>query len=274
MTFLENIDKAKLQKILLITISVLALAALTILLVIIAMSIKPTGLSTNKIEFEDYVLKEKDVNMGSLILADSSHAFSASADLSATMSNCQEYRNQNRGDLVKGPYYSMNDVQLSLISIGAAHELLTAAENAIKNDDLLIKYAYNGNDGSTDEYKTGMLMLLTDYDEEKLPEAYASWIDSNSAKYGFIESFEDAYRYVGIPHAEYMTQNKLSLADYIDYLKDNTSYDKTLSVNGGEYSVYYISAKAGDTIKVPAEAEGTYTISGTNEGGVIVTVKH
>ena len=39
----------------------------------------------------------------------------------------------------------------------------------------------------------------------------------------------------------------------------------------GDYGVYYVSCKAGDSINVPANNE--YTVSGTNEGGVIVTVK-
>jgi hypothetical protein len=42
-------------------------------------------------------------------------------------------------------------------------------------------------------------------------------------------------------------------------------------VGGAEYSVYYVACEAGDTIKVPAH--GNYTVSGTNEGGVIVTFK-
>ncbi len=272
MTFLENVDKAKLQRILLITISVLVLAALALLLVIIVMSIDSPSLKESNMEFSDLVIEEKDITSGSLILADEEHPFSASTALTATMQNCQEFRNNNRGDATKGPYYSMNDVQLSTISVGAAHSLLIAAEEAIGNDDLLIKYAFNSNDGKTAEYNTGMLMFLTNYDEEKLGREYSEWLDKNAYKFGFVKSFEDAYRYVGTPHAEYMANKKLSLADYIAYLKENTSNEKGLvikSADGTEYYVYYASVKAGDTIKVPSDSEGV--ISGTNEGGVIVT---
>jgi len=273
MTFLENVDKAKLQKILLITISALMLIALALLLAIVIMSIEPAGLQGTDIEFTDYTLTDKDIATGSLVLADKDHPFEPGADLLATMTNCQEYRNANRGDVEKGPYYSMNNVQLSQIAISEAHDLLVAAENAIKGDDLLIKYAFFGDDGETAEYKTGMLMFLTNYDEEKLPETYAKWLDENAARYGFVESFEDAYRYVGVAHAKYMTDEELTLAEYIEYLKKNTDSTKvlTVKVDGDSYSVYYAEGKSGDSIKVPADAE--YVISATNDGGVVVTVK-
>ncbi len=273
MTFLENVDKVKLQKILLIAISVLVLIALTLLLVIIILSIDPSGLKETNMDFTDLTLTEDDVSYGDLILADGDHPFEAGSALKATMVNLQEYRNNNRGDTEKGPYYTMNNVQLSSGAVGAAHNLLVAAEKAVKEDDLLIKYAFNSTDGSTAEYNTGMLMYLTNYDEEKLPKSYGDWIDANSAKYGFIESFENAYRYVGVAHAQYMTSKELSLQEYISYLKENTDPRRGLATktdDGTQYYIYYVAAKAGDTIKVPSDVE--YVISGTNEGGVIVTV--
>lgn len=274
MTLLENIDKVKLRKILLIVISALTLIALALLLVIIVMSIAPNTPAGSDIEYTEYTVTEKDLLTGTLILADEDHPFTAGSDLASTMINCQQFRNENRGDVENGPYYAMNNVQLSQVAVGAAHELLVAAENAIKEDNLLIKYAFYGDDGETVEYATGMLMLLTDYEETKLPESYATWLGEHSYEYGFIESFTDAYRYVGEAHARYIKDNKLSLADYVAYLKDETSSEKVLTVkdaDGAEYAVYYASCQTGDTVKVPATEE--YTISGTNEGGVIVTVK-
>ena len=274
MTFLENVDKAKLRKILLIVISALALIALALLLVIIVVSIAPGSLKKSDIKYVDYTVSEKDISMGTLILADDAHPFTAGQALNSTMINCQQYRNQNRGDVEKGPYYAMNNVQLTQTAAAAAHKLLVAAENAVKEDNLLIKYAFYGDDGKTVEFQTGMLMFLTDYEETKLPEGYAAWFKEHAHEYGFVESYTDAYRYVDEAHAKYMTDNKLSLADYIAYLKKETSRDTVLSLqdaNGNKYAVYYVACKAGDKISVPETEE--YTISGTNEGGVIVTVK-
>ena len=274
MTLLEKMDKANLKKILLVVISVLTLAALALLLVIIVMSIAPKDNADTTVNYTEITISEKQFSMGTLILADNAHPFTAGTDLTSTMINCQQYRNENRGEVENGPYYSMNNVQLSTISVNAAHNFLVDAEAAIKEDNLLIKYGFNGDDGVTVEYATGMLMFLTDYDENLLPESYAAWLDAHAAEYGFVESFNNAYRYVGIEHAKYMTENSLSLADYISSLKaNNTSYGKALSITLGNelYKVYYVECNAGDVIKVPDDSD--YTVSGTNEGGVIITVK-
>ncbi len=273
MSFLEKLDKEKVQKVLLIVIAALVLAALVSLVVIIITSLAPMSPVNTNFELEDLVLKEGDIGQGSLLLADANHPFVPGAAFVSTMTNCQWYRNQNRGDAEKGPYYTVNNAQLSLIAIEDAHKFLVAAENAVKGDDLLIKYSYNATDGATLEYSTGMLMFLTNYDEEELPKSYADWMDKNAASYGFVESFNDAYRYVGIPHAKHMSDKGLTLAKYIEYLKKNTDSSKALNVkvDGTTYAVYYAKGVSGDTIKVPVTEE--YTISGTNEGGVIVTVK-
>jgi D-alanyl-D-alanine carboxypeptidase len=274
MTLLENIDKAQLKKILLIVISALTLIALALLLVIIVMSIAPKTPEKSDIEYTDYAVTDKDLATGSLILADADHPFTAGSDLTQTMINCQQFRNEHRGDVENGPYYAMNNVQLTKTAMEAAHELLIAAETAVKEDNILIKYAYYGDDGKTAEFATGMLMFLTDYDENKLPENYATWLKAHAHEFGFVESYADAYRFVGVAHAKYMKENSLSLAAYVAKLKKDTSSEKVLTLtdaSGAEYAVYYASCKTGETIKVPAK--GQYTISGTNDGGVIITVK-
>ena len=70
-----------------------------------------------------------------------------------------------------------------------------------------------------------------------------------------------------------MTTKKLSVASYVDYLKENTNADKalTVKVGGEEYIVYFVPCEAGDVIKVPADMG--YTVSGTNNGGVVITAK-
>ena len=270
MSFLENIDKNKLQKIVLIVISALTLAAITLLLTIIVLSIRPQSpAGPTGIEFNTVAVTDKDVNMGALMLAGENHPFTASDALKETLVNCQVYRNEHRGDAAKGPYYTMNDLKMVDVAMEAAHKLLTDAEAAVGEDNVLIKLAF-AEDSQNAEYATGLLMFLTDYDENKLPESYATWLKANAAKYGFVESFEDAYRYVGVTHATYMAEKELTLADYINYLKKNHSADKKM-LEVGDYGVYYVSCKAGDSINVPANNE--YTVSGTNEGGVIVTVK-
>ncbi len=286
MSFLENIDKNKLQKILLIVISALVLAALVCLVVIIITSVAPAPSINNGFELDDYTLSDKDVNFGSLILADAKHPYSGN-EANMNLVGCQGFRNAQMTadgiEVIKEnySYIAYAEMKLSTDAMTAAHKMITDAKNAVGEKAITVDGAYgqviNG-DKELEEYKTALLLLLADYNSEGnspvgLSDGYRSWFDKNAAKYGYLESFEDAYRYVGVPHAKHMTNEKLSLAEYIEYLKNNTSAEKALSikVDNDSYAVYYVQGKVGDTIKVPQQ--GDYSISGTNEGGVIVTVK-
>ncbi len=291
MSFHENIDRKKLQNTLLIVIAALTVAFLALLLVAIIMSVNPSGLSGTDLELKSITLGQSDISTGTLILADEEHPYSVDSSM-LDLIGCQDFRSQKLVEAGLDPNESANKdyipykgMSLSKVAMEAAHNMLTDAKAAVGGKAITVDgafgYVVNG-DATTEEYNTAMLMLLSDYNSEAgayvaLSNAYSKWFDANAAKYGFIESFDDAYRYVGEAHAKYMSDGQLTLEQYIDYLKGNTSYDKVLNIkldDGTEYTVYYVTAKAGDTIKVPTESEGDYTLSGTNEGGVIVTLKN
>ncbi len=288
MTFLENVDKAKLQKILLITISALLLIALAILLVIIVMSINPAGLSTSKLEYVDKTVEKQDLQTGSLLLADAKHPYKAEDEAWLALVGCTTYMESQPDatgvgskDHSERNYVPWKAMRLNETAMAAAHKMLTAAKNSVKQNPVTIDAAYDVvKFGSSYEYDTALAILLSDFestgDERKpLSAEYKAWFEKNAATYGFIAmDVEDGYRYVGVAHAKYIKDNSLTLADYITYLKEETDTTKvlTIKVEGTEYAVYYQACKkAGDSIKVPENAE--YTLSGTNEGGVIVTVK-
>ncbi len=117
-----------------------------------------------------------------------------------------------------------------------------------------------------------------------------AWLNENCYKYGFIVRYAEEkkditkiaaepwhFRYVGIPHAWYITKHDLCLEEYIDLLREKYSY-------GGEhllftddenrnYEVYFVASDDGSektTVPVPAGKE--YSISGNNVDGFIVTV--
>ena len=283
MTFLENIDKANLKKILLVVISVLTLAALALLLVIIVMSIEPKTPVKNDFELKDYTVSVEDVQLGTLIVADKDHSYSVDRAL-LDLVDCQGYRdemmrNENVSEKNYLPYKGM---MLNKTAMENAHKLLTDLRSGVTGakpvtiDAAFDRIVYGGND--TEGYKTGMLIFLSDNSSDSgsyvpLSDDCRSWLNSNAAKYGFVNDFEDAYRYVGNVHASYMTTKKLSVASYVDYLKENTNADKalTVKVGGEEYIVYFVPCEAGDVIKVPADMG--YTVSGTNNGGVVITAK-
>ena len=141
------------------------------------------------------------------------------------------------------------------------------------------------------EFQTGYCIDLSiygggDYDGSGIYE----WIDQNCAAYGIVLRYpsgkEDVtefqyqpwhYRYVGKPHAAYMTQNNMVLEEYIKLLEGTYEFEgEHLSItdtDGKIYEVYYYKADEGyDSTLVPVPKGHDYTISGTNTGGFIVTV--
>ena len=110
------------------------------------------------------------------------------------------------------------------------------------------------------------------------------WFTQNAHRYGFVLrypadktnitgiSYEPwHFRYVGQPHAAYMTQNKLVLEEYLDLLQTEGGYD--YSFEGVDYRVMYNAAPVGSagTISVPADYD--YEVSRDNTGGYVVTIK-
>jgi D-alanyl-D-alanine carboxypeptidase len=120
------------------------------------------------------------------------------------------------------------------------------------------------------------------------------WLEANCAKYGFVFRYDSSkssstgvsdepnhLRYVGVAHATYMTEHNLCLEEYLELLRNSHSYEQSpLEIVAGDknYLVYYVAATTADgasftSISVPPATEGTYTISGDNMNGFIVTVE-
>ena len=114
--------------------------------------------------------------------------------------------------------------------------------------------------------------------------AYA-WIVENCHKYGFIvrypadkvekteiEDYESYFRYVGVAHATYMKNKGLCLEEYIETLHTYTAKNplKISGADGKSYEVYYVAVEGSATVSYPTNY--AYSFSGTNEGGVVVTV--
>ena len=112
------------------------------------------------------------------------------------------------------------------------------------------------------------------------------WFKENAAKYGFIVRFPEGkdeitveaarrrtYRYVGVPHAGYITDNNLCMEEYIDLLRSHTT-ENPLEYKGDNYTyyMYFVPAEAsGTSTIVPVPADSSYNVSGNNVDGFIVT---
>lgn len=102
-------------------------------------------------------------------------------------------------------------------------------------------------------------------------------------KYGFVQRYPEGkaditgisyeawhFRYVGLPHSKVMRDNDLCLEEYIEFLK-NYPYDGqhlTVEHEGISYEIYYCAG-----VEVPVPENGSYTTSGNNVDGFIVTVE-
>ncbi|MBR5527866.1 MAG: M15 family metallopeptidase [Clostridia bacterium] len=117
-------------------------------------------------------------------------------------------------------------------------------------------------------------------------EAPYIWIPENCKKYGFIRRYPDGksattgitfepwhYRYVGVPHSYYITENSLVLEEYIELVRHYTLLGEHLKItaDGKNYEVYFVPAEEKMT-SVYCPKDKNYTISGNNVDGFIVTV--
>jgi len=106
------------------------------------------------------------------------------------------------------------------------------------------------------------------------------WLMNYSYRYGFILRYPEHktditgvpfepwhYRYVGQPHAYFMTQGDIVLEEYIALLRKNREIAVTFE--GVEFSIHYLAHEY-ESVDIP---EGNlFWASRDNTGGVIVTV--
>ena len=225
--------------------------------------------------WEEKTVSVKDTLIGDLVLVNSTHEYSFPS---------------NEAHLVKiaqSDNYKVGEgIQMDATALKAADAMLTA----LGNKDVELKEAYRTKkmqeelSSSTlpgfSDHHTGLLCRIEGDDQAQ------AWLLENAHTYGFVQrypadkaettgvsSYAAAYRYVGIAHATYMKQNNLCLEEYIAYLKANVTADKPLSIKGADghnYEVYYYAVSGDTTVKYPTNA--VYTVSGTNDGGLVVTV--
>ena len=306
MEFLNKFDRQKLQRITLLVIAALTLIAMVLLLVIIIASSEggntpqnidgPEFDNLDEISYEAFDVTADLLNKGSLILANADHRYTAPNDINLV--NIATYRN----GLDPTIPYSVGDIwkfQLEKDAVTHAHEMFVQLKTDTGNDKIYVSAAY-GKDDYTKDIHTGYTMVLTVYGGTYLKDAenadLNNWLLSNAHKFGFVVRYPDgkeeitgvseyshAFRYVGIPHATYMKETGMCLEEYIDFLKENTSHKDVLTIAGADgkaYAVYYTPVSAnGGNILVPVQTpnpDGStnfeYVISGTNEGGAVVTV--
>ncbi|MDE7365399.1 MAG: M15 family metallopeptidase [Ruminococcus sp.] len=186
--------------------------------------------------------------------------------------------------------------------------------NIYQNDTLIIYGSYRTNEfqqqlydnyiaqGNTDdaplvakpgfsEHETGYAFDFSEtenYDYQGTGDF--AWLNENCYKYGFIIRYTEEkqditefqsepwhFRYVGIPHATYITENNICFEEYIDLLLNTYSYENEhlniTGADGGEYEVFSFKAdEMSDVTNIPVPTGYRYDVSGNNVDGFIITV--
>lgn len=144
------------------------------------------------------------------------------------------------------------------------------------------------------EHHTGYAIDISTYENSVMAtftgDGAYSWIPENAHKYGFILRYPEGkeeitgispeswhYRYVGVPHAQYMYKNSMTLEEYTELLAmypiDSSMLLVTDETTGENYKIYSAEISVdGTSVAVPKNAD-SYTISGDNSGHVIITYK-
>lgn len=303
-------QRIRLQRMTLITIAaVLVLMVVTLIALIIsaiagAGNNDPSGnggngnVSGDKIVWSTTPVSAQDTLHGPLALVNSTHqyTFPASDEHLSTI-----YDFWKAAHPTTQPYkLSMLSPYMETVALTAMDRLLTDFSAATGKTDVVLRWAYRSAEDQTNvgsstpagysDHHTGMGCTLSIYDGTNTyplsSDATYNWITDNAAKYGFIvrypadkadltgvSDYTSYFRYVGVAHATYMKANNLCMEEYIDYLKANVTDKSPLTVTGADgrvYDIYYYTVNGSASVKVPTNY--SYTLSGTNDGGVVVTI--
>lgn len=257
---------------------------------------------TSDMEFSSISALPNEVFSGDLILVNKDHAYSFPAFEAGT---------EGESDIT--PIYELAsesykfkdyEVSLSAKTITALNSMMDDFYSQTGKNDIMVIDGYRSKEsqdevgdpevpGGYSEYHTGLSFDLGIFPEEEdsyyyTPDGDYAWINDNCANYGFIlryptgketktgfEAKDYQFRYVGIPHALYMKENKLCLEEYIDVLKGYTSTGEHLSISDGTkmYEIYYAPADPSANTDIPVPDGKDYTVSGNNVDGFIITVE-
>ncbi len=116
-----------------------------------------------------------------------------------------------------------------------------------------------------------------------------NWLANNAHKFGFVNSDpgntehnydsipSTQFRYIGVVHATYIHESDSvsTLEQYVNLLKaSHNDPEKAITVEAGgkSYSVYYAVASSAENTEIKIPENCTYSVSGDNMGGLIVTV--
>lgn len=256
------------------------------------------GFAKDKVQWGSVTVSLEDVKKGALVLSNDTHSYSLS-DTDASLSKIYDYRaTHHKGTM---PYQLAGMSQyMNGEALAAMDAFLTDCAAATGTNSVILRMAFlttaeqvtyqSSLRDHAKDYLTGYgcdLRISGDGASYALTtnEAVNSWLNDNAAKYGFVvrypadkadvtgvAEYTNYFRYVGVPHATYMKENNLCLEEYIQLLTQYTSTNRlsVTAASGKVYEIYYCAVSGNTSVSCPTNY--AYTISGTNAGGVVVTI--
>jgi D-alanyl-D-alanine carboxypeptidase len=257
---------------------------------------------------------ENDAKSGPLILVNTLYPydFDAFPTVVHTEENASVYYNKTDSYFVKDINVSLNKTTISAFndfiddfysSVGKKCVIITQGFRTYEEQKemLELKIRQYGENQTVaqkpgfSEHHTGYAMDISTYENNIMGtftgENEYAFIFDNAYKYGFILRYpqgkEDVtgisyeswhFRYVGVPHAQYMYENGLTLEEYIKLLSLYPFESGHLKITDKntleEYEIYSVKLDANSaSVPVPKDENAIYSISGDNTGSVIVTIK-
>lgn len=256
-------------------------------------------------DFTTVTVSNGDTKSGNLVLVNNTHAF----DFDAVPLAVQKQEPVSIGSYKNNNYYvSYNTETLTLEAIEAFNKLTEDFVAQTGHRDLIILDSIRtvedqqrilegkGTEIATNpgcsEHHTGLAFDLSLYINGIINDFDGTgdyeWILNNCHKYGYILrypadkteitgiTYEPWHlRYVGKVHACFMKQNNICLEEYIDLLSRFPIKSSRLqfSTFDGEQYMIYSQPVSGNTAAVYVPKNYEYTLSGDNDGRVIVTCK-
>jgi len=246
------------------------------------------------IRYQQITKEQLAVGYGPLILINKDHEYHFPSAAERSLAIISEHRPKDNGTNIYQIEYpatskmqmealtAFNKMMLDYYEISAQDSSVTiSTAYRTYSDQNNIYQQYKSVKAGFSDHHSGYCIALSEQDTSHL-------IYENLTKYGFIfrypdnkvnetgvDGYEECLRYVGVPHATYITQNDLCMEEYVKLLQESYHSQNHLKINGvdgNEYEVYYVPASEHEVTTFSVPLNYSYTVSGDNEGGFIVTV--
>ena len=284
----QNEKKKNIIRIIYLTVAVILMISVALAIALAVGSTKsdiPENNGEDTTQVTEKVVKYSfaDTQKGTLIVVNKNNEFNFEANESALVSiSAQNYS-------LKYDNMRANKTALSALNkmLGDFYNQATDKDTAKK---LTICSAYRSFEeqkgfsfpqGRSD-FHTGMLFeLAIDSAGNSITgiEAF-KWIYENAQNYGFVQRYpyeksaetgvnnlDNAFRYVGVPHAKYMKEHNLCLEEYVALIQTATE-----PIVSDGYKITYVKANTEGQTEITVSSNN-YIVSGDNMGGFIVATK-